>query len=278
MDIGTLWQACYETVLMTLIATALSYLVGLPLGSLLYLTGKKGSRPNPWINIPLGILVNIVRSIPCLLLIVMLLPLNRLIFQKGTGAWWTMIIPLFAASFGFVARMVESSLSETPTGVVEMARSFGASDQQILYKVCFKEARPSLLMGLAVSAISILGYTAFAYDFGGGGLIALAYQSYIQHTSTCLTNPTIYIVTALIVVVVQLLQEGGIALAKKPIKGKELPNEKISVCSAVSLGASRREPRFVRGHFPHHQRLRFRNPPCQNLERSGGPAPSERWL
>jgi D-methionine transport system permease protein len=220
MDIGTLWQACYETVLMTLIATALSYLVGLPLGSLLYLTGKKGPRPNPWINIPLGILVNIVRSIPCLLLIVMLLPLNRLIFQKGTGAWWTMIIPLFAASFGFVARMVESSLSETPTGVVEMARSFGASDQQILYKVCFKEARPSLLMGLAVSAISILGYTAFAYDFGGGGLIALAYQSYIQHTSTYLTNPTIYIVTALIVVVVQLLQEGGIALAKKTDKRK----------------------------------------------------------
>src|SRR5574344_2489504 len=120
MDIATLWQACYETVLMTLIATALSYLVGLPLGSLLYLTGKKGPRPNPWINIPLGILVNIVRSIPCLLLIVMLLPLNRAIFQKGTGSWWTMIIPLFAASFGFVARMVESALSETPTGVCEL--------------------------------------------------------------------------------------------------------------------------------------------------------------
>jgi D-methionine transport system permease protein len=222
MDYASLWKAFYETILMTLAATALSYLVALPLGFLLYTTSKKGLRPNRWINIPLGIFINTMRSIPCLILIVLLLPLNRLIFTRGTGRWWTMIIPLFVASFAFVSRLVESSLHEVDSGVVEMAKSLGASDRQILFRVLLKEARPSLLLGLALSSISILGYTAFAYDFGGGGLIALAYSTYGQNTYTYLSNPVLYVATALIVVIVQLIQEGGMLLAKKVDKRKEI--------------------------------------------------------
>ena len=111
---------------------------------------------------------------------------------------------------------------EVDSGVVEMAKSLGASDRQILFRVLLKEARPSLLLGLALSSISILGYTAFAYDFGGGGLIALAYSTYGQNTYTYLSNPVLYVATALIVVIVQLIQEGGMLLAKKVDKRKEI--------------------------------------------------------
>ena len=126
-----------------------------------------------------------------------------------------MIIPLFFSSFAYVSRMVETSYNEVDGGVIEMARSLGASDYQIITKVMFKEALPSLLMGLAVSSISILGYTAFAYDLGAGGLIADAYEFYTHNTQNYASYPNVWIITLVIVVVVQLIQEGGLLLSKK---------------------------------------------------------------
>lgn len=221
MNFETLLIPTLETILMTIISTLLAYIVGVPLGVILSITSKNGLKENKWINLPLGLFVNIMRSVPCLLLMIILLPLTRSIFLKGTGAWYTMIIPLFFASFGFVARIVEESLNEVDSGVIEMARSMGASTTQIIYKVLFKEAKPSLITGLAVSTISILGYTAFAYDFGAGGLIASAYSFYTNHTGNYLSYPNVWIILLVIILIVQLIQEIAILISKKVDKRRK---------------------------------------------------------
>ncbi len=218
MDWNEFGIAVAETAGMTLISAALAYLVGLPLGILLYNTGKKGLRPNRVINLILGTIVNVLRSIPCLILIIVLIPLTRGVFGRATGDWYTMIIPLFFASFAYVARVVETSLNEVDQGVVEAAKSMGASSLQIILKVLLKEARPSLLLGVALSTISILGYTAFAYDFGAGGLIAKAYSVYHSSPMNYLSKPDIWVILLLIVAVVQVIQELGLFLAKRTDK------------------------------------------------------------
>ncbi len=212
------FTALGETIGMTLIATILAYLVGVPLGILLYSTGRKGVRPNRAVNIILGVLTNLLRSVPCLLLIILLIPLTRAIFGRATGQWYTMIIPLFVASFAYVSRLVESSLSEVDPGVVEAAKSMGASTFQIIFRVLLKEARPSLLLGVAISTVSILGYTAFAYDFGAGGLISQAYSVYHNSPSKYLSKPEIWVILILIVALVQAIQELGLFLAKRTDK------------------------------------------------------------
>ena len=218
MDWNEFGIAVAETAGMTLISAALAYLVGLPLGILLYNTGKKGLRPNRVVNLILGTIVNVLRSIPCLILIIVLIPLTRGVFGRATGDWYTMIIPLFFASFAYVARVVETSLNEVDQGVVEAAKSMGASSLQIILKVLLKEARPSLLLGVALSTISILGYTAFAYDFGAGGLIAKAYSVYHSSPMNYLSKPDIWVILLLIVAVVQIIQELGLFLAKRTDK------------------------------------------------------------
>ena len=218
MDWNEFGIAVAETAGMTLISAALAYLVGLPLGILLYNTGKKGLRPNRVVNLILGTIVNVLRSIPCLILIIVLIPLTRGVFGRATGDWYTMIIPLFFASFAYVARVVETSLNEVDQGVVEAAKSMGASSLQIILKVLLKEARPSLLLGVALSTISILGYTAFAYDFGAGGLIAKAYSVYHSSPMNYLSKPDIWVILLLIVAVVQVIQELGLFLAKRTDK------------------------------------------------------------
>ena len=198
-----------ETLGMTLIGTILAYLVGLPLGILLQVTSKKGIYANKWINVPLGLFVNIMR------LIILLVPINRGIFGTSTGEWYVMILPLFVASFAFVSRVVETSLNEVNSGVIEVAKSMGASNSQIITKVLLKEAKPALISGCAISAISILGYTAFAYDFSGGGLIALAYAFYLGHPSNLFSSPDLYVIIFIIVVLVQIIQESGLFISKK---------------------------------------------------------------
>lgn len=220
MNWNNLWTATYETLLMTLITSALAYLVGIPLGVLLYMTGKNGSRPNRWANLILGWLVNILRSIPCMLLIIVLLPLTRSILGRGTGAWYTMLIPLFFASFPFVSRMVEQSLNEVKREEVEALESMGASSFEIITKVLLPESKPSLLSGISVSAISILAYTSFAYDFGSGGLIASAYSFYSSHTGNYLSSPNIWVIILIVLLIVQIIQEGGLYIARKTDKRK----------------------------------------------------------
>lgn len=218
MEWSEFFLALGETVGMTIIATVLAYIVGMPLGILLYATGKKGLKPNRPLNIIVGFLTNVLRSIPCLLVIIMLIPLTRGVMGKATGAWYTMIIPLFVAAFAYVARVVESSLNEVDPGVIEASRSMGATSMQIITKVLLREARPSLFIGVAITTVSILGYTAFAYDFGAGGLIARAYSIYHNHPIDYLSRPEIWVILILIVVLVQAIQEFGLFLAKRTDK------------------------------------------------------------
>jgi len=218
MNFANLGIATLETLGMTLISTALAYLVGIPLGICLNITSKNGLHPQKVVNLIIGVIVNLLRSVPCMLLIILLLPITRAVVGRGTGDWYTMLIPLFVASFPFVARMVEQSLAEVPSGEVEAIRSMGASNAQIIRKVLIAEAKPSLISGTAVSAISILGYTSFAYDFAAGGLISSAYSFYNNHTGNYLTYPNVWVIILVVVVIVQLLQEIGLYIARKTDK------------------------------------------------------------
>ena len=224
MEFSEILSSVFETLGMTLIGTILAYVLGFPLGVILNITSKNGIKPNKIINNILGTFVNIMRSIPCLLLIVILLPLTRLLLGKGTGEWYVMIIPIFIGAFGFVARIVESSLNEVDGGVIEASKSMGASNMQIISKVLIRESLPSLINGVSVATINIIGFTAFAYDFGAGGLISKAYSYYKTNTkyfvsySEFLKNPdllSLIITIVLIVLLVQVIQILGQEISKK---------------------------------------------------------------
>ena len=171
-----------ETVGVTALATLLAYVLGLPCGVLLNVTSKNGLKPCKWLNVTVGLIVNILRSIPCLIIIVLCIPLTRGIFGRGTGEWFTILIPLTVCAFGFVSRMVEQSLAEVPAGEIEAIKSLGATDFQVIIKVLLPEARVSLVTGVAVVAVSILGYTSFAYNIGAGGLISGIYTFYTRRS------------------------------------------------------------------------------------------------
>ncbi len=206
-------KAAVDTLLMTSISTIFAYLIGLPIGVLLYITSKKGLKPNSALNMAVGTFVNIFRSIPCLLLIIILIPVTNLIIGKGewSGSWYSMVIPLIVASFGFVSRMVEQSLAEVNTGVIEAAKSLGASNWQIIKKVLITEATPSLVSGFAVSVVSIIGYTSFAGYIAGGGLIYHAFNLGYYGTEKL----GMWICILFVVIIVQLIQEGGLFISKK---------------------------------------------------------------
>lgn len=206
-------QATKETLLMTAVSTVIAYVLGMPIGVLLYVTSKKGLKPNSVLNAILGTIVNIFRSIPCLLLIVVLIPVTNVIIGKGkwSGEWYSMVVPLVFASFAFIARMVEQSLTEVPTGVIEASKSLGASNLQIILKVLLSEARPSLISGFAVSIVSIIGYTSFAGYISGGGLIVEAFNLGYYGTDKI----GMWLCVLCVVIIVQLLQEGGLFISKK---------------------------------------------------------------
>ncbi|MCQ2086903.1 MAG: ABC transporter permease [Bacilli bacterium] len=215
-----LFSSLGETLLMTLISTFLAYVIGLPIGILLNITSKKGLIPNRPVNLIVGGIVNILRSIPCLLLIVILIPLSNLVLGKGnwSGNWSSMIIPLTFAAFGFVSRVVEQSLAEVDSGVVEAARSLGATNRQIVFKVLLPEARSSLITGLAVTTVSIIGYTAFAGNIAAGGLIAQSFNfGYYNDDST-----SMWICLLFVILIVQVIQEGCLLIAKKIDKRRKI--------------------------------------------------------
>ncbi len=213
MNWTQLLEALRDTMLMTVISTVIAYIIGLPIGVLLYVTSKKGLIPNTIINTILGTIVNIFRSIPCLLLIIVLIPVTNIFFGKGSwsGNWYSMIVPLVFASFAFIARMVEQSLTEVNSGVIEAARSLGASDLQIIMKVLLSEAKPSLISGFAVTVVSIIGYTSFAGYIAGGGLIVEAFNLGYYGTDKL----GMWICILFVVIMVQLIQEGGLFISKR---------------------------------------------------------------
>lgn len=208
-------KSVIETLSMSSIALLLSYLVGMPMGLILNITSKNGIKTNKIINFILSLIVNILRSIPCLIIVVLTMPLVRSIFGTATGKWYTIIIPLFITSVGFVSRLVEQSLAEVDKGKIEAIISLGASKMQIITKVLLPEARSSLLSGAIVTFVSIIGYTSFAYNISAGGIIAKIWSYYIKNTGSAFKDIMFWLLIIIVIVLVQLIQELGLFIAKK---------------------------------------------------------------
>ena len=171
--------------------------------------------PCKWLNTIFSLIINILRSIPCLIVVVLLLGVVRKVFGTGTGEWYTIIIPLVVVSYGFVSRMVEQSLSEVDNGKIEAIESLGATKMQIIMKVLLPETKASLVSGLAVTLVSILGYTSFAYNISAGGLIARIWRYYATHPDDYLSQPIFWVMIIIVVLIVQGIQEAGLLIAKK---------------------------------------------------------------
>ncbi len=211
---GGYWMMILEgtrdTLIITILSTFLGYVLGLPIGVVLTITGEGGIHPNRVVYRILDIIVNILRSIPFLILMILLIPFTRFVVGTTIGTSAT-IVPLVIAAAPFIARMVESSLKEVDGGVIEAAQSLGASTMTIIVKVLLKEARTSLIVGVTIALATILGYSAMAGAIGGGGLGVLAirygYHRYNMH---------VMIVTIVILVaLVQVMQKIGMWLSRK---------------------------------------------------------------
>ena len=199
-----------ETLYMTLTSTLLGYVLGLPMGILLVICAKDGLRPNAFVYKIFDLISNIFRSIPFLILLILVMPLTAKLVGKSYGSTAT-IVPLTFAAAPYIARMVESSLKEVDRGVIEAAQSMGASTWEIVWKVYLKEARTSLIVNATIATGTILGYSAMAGTVGGGGLgdIAIRYGYYRYQVD-------IMIVTVIILVLlVQLFQSIGMLISKK---------------------------------------------------------------
>lgn len=205
-----LLEAFKETLKMVFFSTVFSVLLGGVLAIILVMTGPKGFRENKGIFNILDGLINILRSFPFIILIVAIIPLTRAIVGRSTGTE-AAIVPLTIAAAPFVARIIEAALKEVDNGVIEAAKSFGASDFQIIFKVMFKEAVPSMISGLTLTVINIIGYSAMAGSVGAGGLGDLAIRYGYQRYQT-----DVMIVTVIVlIIIVQLLQSLGNYFYKK---------------------------------------------------------------
>ena len=199
-----------ETLYMTVVSTLFGYVFGLPMGVLLCISDKDGLKPHPVLYKILDFIANIVRSVPFLILLILLIPFTRFLLGKSYGSTAT-IVPLTVAAIPFIARMVESSLKEVDNGVVEAARAMGAGTMRIILLVLLVEARTSLITGATIAIGTILGYSAMAGAVGGGGLgdIAVRYGYYRYQTD-------IMIVTViLLIVIVQIFQSVGMLIANR---------------------------------------------------------------
>lgn len=210
---GILQKGIWETVYLTFISAFFSYIIGLPLGVILSITAKEGIHPIPWLNKLLGFIINIFRSIPFVILMVAMLPAAKLIVGTSLGNK-AMIVTLVIAASPYVARMVESSVKEVGKGVIEAAQSMGASDMRIICRVLIPEAKPSLIVGSVISLVTILGYSAMAGTIGGGGLGMIA----INYGYQRFNDDIIWACVLLTIIIVQLIQELGMSLARRTDK------------------------------------------------------------
>ena len=200
----------WETFVMTFFASLFSYAVGMPLGVLLYATSKGRLLENRPVNFIIGAIVNITRSLPFLILLVLLIPFTRFIVGQSIGTT-AAIVPLTIGAIPIVARMVESSLNEVQPGIIEAATSMGASPLYTILHFIIPEATPSLLQGGAINVATVLGYSAMAGVIGGGGLGAIALQyGYYRYQKDVL-----FTTVALLIIMVMLIQEIGIWMSKK---------------------------------------------------------------
>ena len=210
---GLIQIGIWETIYMTFISSAIAYLIGLPLGVILTVTGENGIRPVRWLNSALGFVVNFFRSIPFIVLMVAMLPVAKLIVGTSLGNS-AMIVMLIIAAAPYVARMVESSLKEVNGGVIEAAQSMGSSNLQIIWKVLLPEAKPALIHGAVISIVTILSYSAMASTIGGTGLGQIAIIYGHQRSNADIT----WICVFLIVIIVQIIQVLGTRIANKTDK------------------------------------------------------------
>ncbi len=202
-------EEMWVTLYMVLGTTLFGYVLGLPLGIVLAVTDKDGIRPNALIYKILDIITNITRSIPFLILLILLIPFTKAIVGKSYGATAT-IVPLVIAAAPFIGRMVEGSLKEVDRGVIEAALSMGASTKQIITKVLLVEARVSLIVGTTIVTGTILGYSAMAGIVGGGGLGDIAIQyGYYRYDAVVM-----WVTVVILVVLVQILQMLGMKVAR----------------------------------------------------------------
>lgn len=202
-----------ETLEMTFFSALIAYLIGLPLGIILYATARGRLLENRIINLVLGVIVNILRSLPFLILLVLLIPFTRLVTGSSIGTIAS-IVPLTIGTVPIVARMVEASLCEVQPGIIEAATAMGASPFYIILHFILLEATPSLLQGAAINVATVLGYSAMAGVIGGGGLGAIALQyGYYRYQKDVLWSTV-----ALLVIMVMIIQEVGNLIAKKKRK------------------------------------------------------------
>ena len=203
-------EGIFVTLYMTLATTFMGYVLGLPMGIALVITAPKGLRPNKIIYKVLDVVVNVVRSFPFLILLIVIQPLTRIIVGKSYGPTAT-IVPLTLSAAPFIARMVESSLLEVDHGVIEAAQSMGANLWTIIWKVMIGEAKTSLIVNVTIALGTILGCSAMAGIVGGGGLgdIAIRYGYYRYDSSI------MWVTVVLLIVLVQLMQYVGMKLSKK---------------------------------------------------------------
>ena len=203
----------WETLSMTFFSSLFSYIIGLPLGVILYSTSKGRLLQNRPVSFVLGFIVNIMRSLPFLILLVLLIPFTRFVVGTSIGTTAS-IVPLTVGAIPIVARMVESSLEEVQPGIIEAATAMGASPFYIIVHFILPEATPSLLQGGAINVATVLGYSAMAGVIGGGGLGAIALQyGYYRYQKEVL-----WTTVALLVLLVMIIQEAGGFIAKRTRK------------------------------------------------------------
>ena len=205
-----MWDGIKETLFMTLLSTLFGYILGLPIGIALAVTDKSGIKPNAAVYKVLDVIANIIRSIPFLILLILIMPVTRLIVGRSYGTAAT-VVPLTVAAAPFIGRMIESSLNEVDRGVIEAAQSMGASTMTIIVRVLLVEARTSILVGVTIALGTILGYSAMAGIVGGGGLgdIAMRYGYYRYESEIMLVS------VVLLVILVQIFQTIGMKMSVK---------------------------------------------------------------
>lgn len=199
-----------ETLFMTLLSTLFGYLLGVPMGIALAVTDQNGIRPNAVVYKVLDVVANIVRSIPFLILLILLMPVTKMLVGKSYGTAAT-VVPLTVAAAPFIGRMIESSINEVDRGVIEAAQSMGAGTMTIIMHVLLVEARTSILVGVTIALGTILGYSAMAGIVGGGGLgdIAMRYGYYRYE------EEIMFVAVVLLVVLVQIFQTLGMKMSVK---------------------------------------------------------------
>ena len=226
---GILLTGTRDTLVMVLISTLFAYLLGLPLGVALSVTQPDGIRPSKTVNQILGWIVNIGRSVPFIILMVAIMPFTKLVVGTKIGVKGA-IVPLVVSAAPFIARMVETSLAEVDAGVVEAAQSMGASTCQIIRKVYLPEAKPSLVLGGAISIVTILGYTAIAGTVGAGGLGDIA----VRYGHMRFITSVMWVTVVILIIMVQIVQSLFGWLSKKIDKRLDTGAGKLTAFDLLS--------------------------------------------